>query len=185
MTLHLSVATPNAAALTFALEQMFSTRPPWWLTWTTSGFYRRGKGGSVTGSAPIVNAADLPSDFGKQLEIAGHVILSDLVFDTGSAELGEGPFDSLAKLADYLRANPTRRIALVGHTDAVGGLDGNIALSKRRAASVRARMTNTLGVPEAQLVAEGVGFLAPVANNLSGAGREANRRVEAVLISTE
>lgn len=140
------------------------------------------KGGTVQGSA--VQSA-LISELDKQLEISGHAILSDLVFDTGSASLGAGPFESLEKIAAYLRANPTRRIALVGHTDAVGGLEGNIALSKRRAASVKSRLTDQLGVPDAQLIADGVGFLAPLANNLSQEGRNANRRVEAVLISTQ
>lgn len=121
----------------------------------------------------------------KQLDVAGHVILSDLVFETGSSELGAGPFASLEELALYLAENPERRLALVGHTDAVGGLAGNIALSKKRAASVRARLIERYRVAQAQLTAEGVGYLAPVASNLSPAGREANRRVEAVLISTE
>lgn len=143
------------------------------------------RGKSVTGTQALPTAQIAPTALGKQLEVGGHVILSDLEFATGSAELGAGPFASLAEIAAYLRANPTRRVALVGHTDAVGGLNGNIALSKRRAASVKARLVDSLGVPEAQLAAEGVGFLAPVANNLSAEGREANRRVEAVLISTE
>ena len=121
----------------------------------------------------------------KQLDLGGHVILSDLEFRTGSAELGAGPFASLEKLADYLRTNASRRIALVGHTDAEGSLAGNIALSKERAESVRERLVETYGVASAQLSAEGVGFLSPVASNLSKAGRDTNRRVEAVLISTE
>lgn len=143
------------------------------------------KGSSLSASSGIPRSATELTEFDKQLEISGHVILSDLVFATGSAELGEGTFDSLARIAAYLRANPTRRIALVGHTDAVGGLDSNIALSKRRAASVRSRLIDGFGVPDAQLVAEGVGYLAPVASNLSKEGREANRRVEAVLLSTQ
>lgn len=121
----------------------------------------------------------------KQLDVAGHVILSDLVFETGSSDLGAGPFASLAELADFLKADANRRIALVGHTDAVGSLDGNVALSKRRAASVRARLIEAYGINADQLSAEGVGFLAPVASNLSKQGREANRRVEAVLVNTK
>lgn len=136
---------------------------------------------STQGSGAIVTSGEL----GQELDVSGHVILSDLVFQTGSSNLGEGTFDSLASLAAYLRQNPTRQIALVGHTDAEGSLEGNIALSKRRASSVRARLIEVHGVAEAQVSAQGVGFLAPVVSNVSEAGRTANRRVEAVLISTK
>lgn len=145
---------------------------------------RAGAKAPVEGTSFAVPQGSLV-DLGKQLETRGHVILSDLVFDTGSSDLGNGEFESLDKIAAYLLANPKRSIALVGHTDAVGSLSGNITLSKKRAASVMARLISKFGVPEAQLSADGVGFLAPVASNLSDAGRDANRRVEAVLISVQ
>lgn len=115
----------------------------------------------------------------------GHVILSDLNFPTGSSQLSEGSYASLRDLADFLLADPERRVALVGHSDAVGGLSGNIALSKERAASVRQRLMRDHGVPSGQLDAEGMGYLSPIAPNTTPEGREANRRVEAVLLNTE
>ena len=136
---------------------------------------------STQGDGAIVSNGEL----GQELDVSGHVILSDLVFQTGSSNLGEGSFDSLASLAAYLRQNPTRQIALVGHTDAEGSLDGNIALSKRRATSVRLRLIEAHGVKGTQVSAQGVGFLAPVVSNLTELGRTANRRVEVVLISTK
>jgi OOP family OmpA-OmpF porin len=119
------------------------------------------------------------------LEARGHVVLDDLAFDTGSSDLGEGSYASLAELSAYLKAHPGRTVVVVGHTDAVGGLDGNVALSRRRAASVKDRLTGKYGVPAAQVGADGVGYLAPRASNLTEAGREQNRRVEVVLTSTE
>ncbi len=124
-------------------------------------------------------------DFSSQLEAQGHVVLEDLVFETGSADLGLGPFESLTALAAYLTANPTRAVALVGHTDAEGALEGNVALSKRRAASVAARLVAELGVSGDQIRAEGMGYLAPRATNLTDAGRTQNRRVEVILTSTQ
>jgi len=94
-------------------------------------------------------------------------------------------FTSLTELADYLKANPEKRVALVGHTDAEGSLAGNISLSKRRAASVMDRLINDLGVNPGQLEAEGIGYLAPIASNQTDDGRTRNRRVEAILVSTE
>jgi len=115
----------------------------------------------------------------------GHVSLADLDFATGSSDLGPGPFASLAALAAFLRADPARRVTLVGHTDTVGALDRNIALSRRRAASVLERLVSAHGAPRNQIAAEGMGYLAPIASNLTPAGREANRRVEAVLLNAE
>lgn len=121
---------------------------------------------------------------GKALEKNGHLVLSDLAFETGSSKLGPQEFPSLATLAAYLRANPERKVALVGHTDSQGSLAANIALSKRRAAAVVERLARAHGVPRAQITGEGMGYLAPRATNLSDAGREANRRVEVILLST-
>ncbi|MEL6520702.1 MAG: OmpA family protein [Pseudomonadota bacterium] len=119
------------------------------------------------------------------LEQAGRAVLDDLTFQTGSADLGEGAFDSLSTLAQYLIDNPKRQIVLVGHTDAEGSLAGNIALSKKRARSVSDRLTKALGVPTGQVDAEGVGYLAPLASNLTENGRTLNRRVEVILSSTD
>jgi len=116
------------------------------------------------------------------LEAQGHVVLPDLVFETGAARLGEGPFASLELLAGFLTDNPDYRIALVGHTDNVGSLENNISLSKRRAGSVRARMSEIHGISQERIDAEGMGYLAPVASNLTPEGRKANRRVEAILL---
>jgi len=128
---------------------------------------------------------DLVGDVADDLDSHGRAILSDLAFETGSAQLGAGEFASLAALAAYLRAHPDRRVALVGHTDSVGGLEGNIALSRRRAGSVLERLVEAHGIPRRQLDAEGMGYLAPLASNLSEDGREANRRVEVIITSTD
>lgn len=126
-----------------------------------------------------------PGDFAAEIETNGRVILSDLTFETGSAQLGPGPFASLQTLADYLLANPSRRVALVGHTDSQGSLDANIALSKRRAGSVLERLVTDYGIARTQLAAEGMGFLSPLASNLTPEGRDLNRRVEVIITSTE
>ena len=124
------------------------------------------------------------SDLAAALEGAGKVALDDLVFASGASALAEGDFASLSALADYLATRPELRIALVGHTDNSGALAANVALSRDRAAAVRKRLIEKLGVRAEQLSAEGAGWLAPRASNLTPEGREKNRRVEAVLAST-
>jgi outer membrane protein OmpA-like peptidoglycan-associated protein len=132
---------------------------------------------------PAAPALSVP--LAQALNAQGHAVLADLTFETGSSALGAGPFASLQALATFLQADPNRRVALVGHTDAVGSLENNMALSKRRAAAVLERLVTVYDIPRTQMEAEGLGYLSPVAPNQTDAGREANRRVEVVLLTTQ
>jgi OmpA-OmpF porin, OOP family len=144
-----------------------------------------GAGLEIVALAPQSEGQDPPRQTNKiagPLISLGHVALDDLIFDTGAAALGAGPFATLQQLAGFLTDNPDYRIALVGHTDNVGSLGDNISLSKRRAGAVRARLIEKYGIDPARIDAEGNGYLAPVASNLTPEGRRANRRVEAILL---
>ncbi|MDD8024198.1 MAG: OmpA family protein [Paracoccaceae bacterium] len=120
-----------------------------------------------------------------RLDSSGAAVLEDLIFESGKVELEPAEFDSLRALADYLSTRPETRIALVGHTDTDGGLAGNIAISQKRAAAVRARLIADYGVTPAQVTAEGAGWLAPRASNQTPEGRAKNRRVEVIITSTQ
>ncbi|MBE1294526.1 MAG: OmpA family protein [Rhodobacteraceae bacterium] len=130
-----------------------------------------------------VGPPETATDIAKTLAQSGHVVLSDLSFETGASRLADTEFASLAALAAFLKTDPNRRIALVGHTDSKGSLAANTSLSQKRAAAVRNRLINTHGVPKAQVEAQGAGYLAPIDTNLTEEGRTRNRRVEAVLLS--
>lgn len=137
--------------------------------------------GDVPGdvSRPITIPA---GDVAAALASQGHVILNDLVFGSGAGALLAGSHDSLAQLATYMRSYPDQRIVLVGHTDSTGSLKTNIALSKQRAAAVKARLVQAFDVDPARIDAEGMGYLAPIASNFTRQGREENRRVEAIAL---
>ncbi len=136
-----------------------------------------------TVAAPAPAQGPAPIDMLGRLQSRGRVILSGLDFGTGAGALGEGPFDALGELAQILAADPALHLALVGHTDNVGGLDSNIDLSRRRAEAVRDRLIEQYGIAPDRLEAQGAGYLAPIASNLTAEGRDANRRVEAVLMA--
>ena len=141
---------------------------------------------AAPGAVPAVGVqGEVAQTLGAQLWAQGRAILADLEFTSGAADLGAGPFQSLAMLAQFLQDHPNSRVALVGHTDAVGALEGNIALSRRRAAQVVARLVADYGIDTARLQAEGMGFLAPIASNRTAEGRLANRRVEVILLDTD
>lgn len=143
----------------------------------------------ITSDQPNIQArqveteTDAVASLIEMLKQNGHVALGDLAFNTGAAQLDVGPFASLALLAGYLADNPEQRIAVVGHTDSVGSLDTNIVLSKHRAAAVRDRLIDTYKIDPKRIQAEGMGYLAPIASNLTAKGRVSNRRVEVMLLS--
>lgn len=153
---------------------------------------RAGREGRTKTSAPAVRPAEssvgipvLTGSVSEAIERDGFAVLSDMVFASGSSNLQDGDVASLEELAAYLKANPSREILFVGHTDAVGSLSGNQSLSRKRANAAVTYLRERHNIPAAQLSADGVGFLSPVATNLTSEGRDANRRVEAVLISTQ
>jgi outer membrane protein OmpA-like peptidoglycan-associated protein len=114
----------------------------------------------------------------------GSTPLDDLIFPAGTADLAAGDYASLEELGGWLLENPSVTVALVGHTDATGALSGNIVLSKRRAESVRRWLNAKFNLPAAQVVGEGMGYLAPRATNATPEGQAQNRRVEVIVTST-
>ena len=124
---------------------------------------------------------DAQSNLALALTAAQKVVLEDLDFPAGSASLAPGDYASLRDLAAWLQADPKRRVTLIGHTDATGSLSGNIALSKKRAASVQALLLAKFDLKPEQVDFDGLGPAAPRADDATAAGRARNRRVEVVV----
>ncbi|MBC7478417.1 MAG: OmpA family protein [Pseudorhodobacter sp.] len=120
----------------------------------------------------------------QQLMTSGSVALDDLIFASGNAALQDQDYTSLQALADWLKANPTLKVTLVGHTDATGALAANTALSRQRAVAVRDWLIQRYKAVPGQIDAQGAGYLAPRATNQTPEGRTINRRVEVMLTST-
>lgn len=132
-------------------------------------------------SRPAVNMTAMDKD----LDIGLPLVLEDLVFGSGSSDLQVADYASLNRLADWLQANPSKTVTLVGHTDASGGLASNVSLSKKRAESVRQSLLAKYDVKAAQIAADGVGPLSPRSTNLTAEGRAINRRVEVLITPTQ
>jgi OOP family OmpA-OmpF porin len=124
----------------------------------------------------------LKDNYSSKLKEDGAIVLDDLIYRSGSSDLGAGPFESLSALADFLKATPGSSIILVGHSDAIGELRKNIELSRNRAQAVVDRLIKNYGIEQSRISAQGVGFLSPKTNNSTERSRKKNRRVEAILI---
>lgn len=137
---------------------------------------------AAAGAPVFVAPASGQADVQNGLAQNGHAVLAGLEFGSGTSELGGGPYAVLEELAQAMTMQPEMRIALVGHTDNVGSLDVNTALSVSRASAVRTYLINQYDIAAVRIEVQGAGYLAPLTTNLTEAGREANRRVEAVVL---
>jgi outer membrane protein OmpA-like peptidoglycan-associated protein len=108
------------------------------------------------------------------------VNLSDVLFDTGRAELKPGAREKLSRISGILALHPGLRLEVEGHTDNVGSDDSNQRLSERRGESVRAYLVQQ-GIASTAVGTIGLGETKPVATNGTVAGRQQNRRVELIV----
>jgi outer membrane protein OmpA-like peptidoglycan-associated protein len=108
------------------------------------------------------------------------VNLSDVLFDTGSANLKPGAREKLAKVAGILLSHPGLKLQVEGYTDSVGTADYNQRLSENRADSVRTYLVEQ-GIAPNTVGTAGFGETMPIASNDTAAGRQQNRRVELIV----
>ncbi|WMW81817.1 OmpA family protein [Undibacterium cyanobacteriorum] len=116
----------------------------------------------------------------QSLQKTGHASLYGLLFDTGKSELKPESQAQLQEMIATLKAQPQWKLIIVGHTDNVGSIDNNLALSQARAQSVVHALIQA-GIDKQRLLAKGLANFAPVASNANEEGRALNRRVEIVL----
>jgi outer membrane protein OmpA-like peptidoglycan-associated protein len=105
------------------------------------------------------------------------------LFRANSDEIAQTAYHTLAKLAELINGYDGRQVLIVGHTDASGETAYNQMLSKRRADQVRQFFIDNFDIDAARLITEGKGEDAPIASNRTYDGREANRRVEVLLLN--
>jgi len=110
----------------------------------------------------------------------GRQVIYGILFDTYKADIKPDSKPQLDEMAALMRANPTLKVFIVGHTDTQGTIEHNIGLSQRRADAVVRALSTQYGIPAARMTARGLGQFAPVATNDTEDGRAKNRRVEIV-----
>ncbi|MBI3568160.1 MAG: OmpA family protein [Gemmatimonadetes bacterium] len=118
--------------------------------------------------------------FADGLKTTGHIAVEGILFETGKADLKPESNAAIAEVAKLLKNDAALKLYVVGHTDNVGALDGNMKLSQDRAAAVVQALVKTHGIAATRLKAFGNGPYAPVASNDAEEGRAKNRRVELV-----
>lgn len=108
--------------------------------------------------------------------------LNDINFATNSFDLDRKAKIIIDEFVTFLRANPSVKVEIQGHTDNVGNAAENQQLSVNRARSVYNYLIQQ-GISAARLQSAGYGPDKPIANNNTESGRAKNRRTVFVIVS--
>ena len=107
-----------------------------------------------------------------------------IAFEPGSGTLDAGAKPIIDAIAAIIEECGDLPLEIQGHTDSQGRESMNLALSQNRAQSVLAALRDRR-ILTGNFVAKGYGEANPIADNGTEEGREANRRIEFVLIQPE
>ena len=112
-------------------------------------------------------------------------LASDILFDSGSANLGKEGRVTIEEVAVLLASIPDRAFQVEGHTDDVpirtSQFPSNWELSTARAVTVVKAMISA-GMPPKRISAAGYGETQPAVPNADKESRSANRRIEIVVV---
>lgn len=108
----------------------------------------------------------------------GKLVTYGIRFATGSDVVLPESAPVLRQVAAWLKANPTAKLTITGHTDNIGSPADNLDLSKRRATSVAKVLVEQFSIAADRLAAQGKGDTQALADNAKPEGRAMNRRVE-------
>jgi outer membrane protein OmpA-like peptidoglycan-associated protein/Tol biopolymer transport system component len=105
-----------------------------------------------------------------QAEITKPIVLNNIFFKSGSAELLPESMTEINQVVKLLNENKNLNIKITGHTDDVGTDEANQLLSEQRASSV-----------VKALIEKGI-EKSPIADNQTSEGQRQNRRIEMTII---
>ena len=111
------------------------------------------------------------------VEEAPSIILNNIFFDSGSAELKPESQQEISYIYNLLNNDPTIHATIIGHTDNVGSDSDNQLLSERRANAIKSALVSK-GIATTRISTLGKGESEPIADNATEAGRKINRRTE-------
>jgi OOP family OmpA-OmpF porin len=110
-----------------------------------------------------------------------YCISLNIEYDINKAEIRPQYNDEVAKVGDFMNKYPTTTAVIEGNADEVGSEEYNMQLSQRRAEGVVKYLVDKFGIDASRLTAKGYGKTRPVADNASDAGKQKNRRIDAII----
>ena len=109
---------------------------------------------------------------------------SGILFDFNKSTLTADAKKSLDEFAAKMTDMTDTNINVYGHTDNVGTAQANKKVSDQRAEAVTNYLVSK-GIPKDHIIADGLSYDFPVADNNTAEGRAQNRRVEVYISANE
>ena len=126
----------------------------------------------------IILASDAGADTRHKLLETGSFTTNDILFDTGKSTLQASSFSVLDEIGEVMKANPSKALTVIGHTDSDGSDEANQVLSEQRAQSVKTYLMYKHNIDGGQITTLGKGESQPIASGNSAEAKAQNRRVE-------
>lgn len=117
-------------------------------------------------------------DLRRKLLSEGKVSTNGILFDTGSANIQPQSMGIIRQISQVLQQDASINLKIIGHTDADGGDETNMELSKNRAEAVMNALITIYNASPDRLTSGGMGESQPVSDNNTTDGKAQNRRVE-------
>jgi outer membrane protein OmpA-like peptidoglycan-associated protein len=126
----------------------------------------------------ILAVNEVKQEFGAALQaLPARPAVFLLYFVTGTDELTDESKADLQRILDELKNRPLPDVYVIGHTDTIGELKGNDALSQLRAETVKGFLVG-IGIPAARIQTAGRGKREPIVPTADQVDEPKNRRVE-------
>ncbi len=109
----------------------------------------------------------------------GKIIVNGIKFDVNKATLKPESMGPINKIYKLMTKNTDINFSVEGHTDADGGDETNMTLSKARGKAVMDKLI-AMGIDSSRLKSNGFGESKPIDSNSTPEGKANNRRVEFV-----
>lgn len=147
--------------------------------------YRFGKKAPVpvqkAAALPIVAAAPVLVIVPVVVKTQQYCSILDIQFEIKRDEIQREEKEKLSVVGTFMNKYPETTALIEGHTDDVGTSEFNMKLSQSRAESVVNYLIDTLHIAPSRLTAVGYGDTRPIADNSTSEGKQANRRINAVI----
>lgn len=126
----------------------------------------------------ILDADEVRKTFGSTVAaLPARPLSFVLLFVSGTDEMTDASKEELQKVLAALKERPSPDVVVIGHTDTVGDLATNDALSVQRAERVKGYLVE-IGIPASRIKTAGRGKREPLVPSADNVDEPLNRRVE-------